>query len=188
MGKYVYDKGHTNKTTLLIETLSGIKELGLEVQEGKVRAATVAMGVAEVGEEQTLDVGQRSLRYTPVSVGNPHAVIFVEDAVAAPVSSLGPLIERHPNFPNGVNVEFVERMNEHELVMRVWERGSGITMACGTGACASAAAAVRRSLCPADTDIVMHLDGGDLLIRVARDGRVTMSGPAETVYEGEVEW
>ncbi len=186
VGKYVYDKGYTNKTSLDIETLSGIRKLELSVVDGVVDSATVDMGTVLVEDDLTLQVAERELCCTPVSVGNPHAVIFVDDAEAVPVASLGPRIETHPTFPGGINVEFVQVLGDRELRMRVWERGSGITMACGTGACASAAAAVHKGFCPANVPLTVHLDGGDLLISVSENQRVTMNGPAVTVYEGEV--
>ena len=186
VGKYVFDKGLTGKRSLAIETLSGIKTLELEVEAGVVRAATVGMGVAEVGEDLAIAVGGKEVSFTPVSVGNPHAVLFVDDADGVPVAKTGPLIEHHDAFPGGVNVEFVQVLADCELQMRVWERGSGITMACGTGACASVAAAVSKGLCPAGTPITVHLDGGDLQIAVGPDFSVMMSGPATTVFEGEV--
>lgn len=186
VGKYVYDCGLTRKTTLAIETLSGVKELKLQVNDGVVSAATVGMGVAEVEEDLVVRTILSDVTCTPVSVGNPHAVLFVADAQAAPVTELGPLIERHPLFPGGVNVEFVQVLSHNQLRMRVWERGSGITMACGTGACASVSAAVRKGYCPFGEEITVHLDGGDLRITVGEDYAVTMTGPAETVYEGEV--
>ncbi len=185
VGKYVYDKGYTDKTRLQIETLSGIRTLSLQTRGGKVESAAVGMGVAAVGEELTLAVDGETVVCTPVSVGNPHAVLFVPDAEAAPVTTLGPALEHFEAFPGGVNVEFVQVMARNELRMRVWERGSGVTMACGTGSCASAAAAVAKGLCDTDTPILLHLDGGTLEITVAADGSVTMTGPAETVYEGE---
>ena len=111
----------------------------------------------------------------------------MDDAEVAPVAELGTLIERHPLFPGGVNVEFVQVLSNRELRMRVWERGSGITMACGTGACASVAAAVSKGLCPSGIPVTVHLDGGDLQVSIGEDFAVTMTGPAETVYEGEVQ-
>ena len=187
VGKYVYDKGITTKTNLRIETLSGIKDVGLQVAYGRVERATVGMGRAEVGDALELGVGGTVVRGVPVSVGNPHVVLFVEDAQSAPVDSLGPRLEHHPSFPDGVNVEFAQVLSRTEVRMRVWERGSGVTMACGTGACATAAAAVREGLCQAGLPITVHLDGGDLYIRVQDDFVVTMTGPATTVYEGDVE-
>ena len=166
VGKYVYDKGYTDKTKLLIETLSGIKTLTLQTMGGKVKFVTV--------------------RCTPVSVGNPHAVIFVEDAEAVPLADIGPLIEHHEAFPGGTNVEFAQVLSENRIRMRVWERGSGITMACGTGACATAAAAASKGLCVVSSPISVELDGGTLEITVAPDHTIGMTGPAATVYEGEV--
>ena len=187
VGKYVYDKGYTDRTDLTVETLSGIKTLDLHVRCGKVKTVTVGMGKAEAGEEGQLDIGGEKVTYMPVSVGNPHAVIFVGDAEKAPVTELGPKIEHDPAFPGGVNVEFVEVIRDQTLRMRVWERGSGVTMACGTGACASAAAAVKKGFCRAGEPVTVILDGGPLEITVSGDGSVTMRGPAETVYEGEAE-
>ena len=185
VGKYVYDKGYTDKTSLTIQTLSGIRKLKLRVSGGKVRKAAVDMGRTVVGEDRKLTAAGAKLVCTPVSVGNPHAVIFVNDIDAAPVGSLGPAIEKHAVFPGGVNVEFVQVLSDKKLRMRVWERGSGITMACGTGACASAAAAVNKGFCRAGEPISVVLDGGTLQVTVADDGSVTMTGPVETVYEGE---
>ena len=185
VGKYVYDKGYTDKTKLKIETLSGIKTLDLRMLGGKVKEAAVNMGIAQSAEDITLILDDKTVTCTPVSVGNPHAVIFVENADRAPLETLGKQIEHHSAFPDGVNVEFVQMLSETELRMRVWERGSGITMACGTGACASAVAAVKKGFCPSDTPISVRLDGGVLKITVAQNGCVTMTGPAEIVYEGD---
>ncbi len=187
VGKYVYEKGYTDKKHLTIETLSGIKVLDLDVRCGKVKKVTVDMGKTAADEELTLDINGKQWTMMPVSVGNPHAVIFVDDAEIAPVSEVGPLIEHSPEFPDGVNVEFVQRMDEEHLRMRVWERGSGITMACGTGACAAAAAAVRKGFCKADDPVNVVLDGGTLTVCVKEDGSVTMTGSAETICEGEVD-
>ena len=187
VGKYLYDKGYTDKKQLSIETLSGIRFIRLQLQGGKVKNVTVEMGKAVISEDITLSVSDETVICTPVSVGNPHAVIFVEDIDKAPLTTLGPKLEHHQAFPDGVNVEFVQSISENELRMRVWERGSGVTMACGTGACASAAAAVAKRFCCCDTPISVHLDGGTLDIQVSPDNFVTMTGPAETVYEGETE-
>jgi diaminopimelate epimerase len=185
VGKYVYDKGYTDKTVLLVETLSGIKTLVLDLCCGKVKSVSVDMGEAVVTDDMTLRIDHETIVLTPVSVGNPHAVIFVEDINAAPLTTLGPKIAHHEAFPDGVNVEFVQVLGDGELRMRVWERGSGVTMACGTGACASAAAAVRKAYCTSSEPIKVHLDGGSLQITVAQDNKITMTGPAEFVYEGE---
>lgn len=185
VGKYVYDKGYTDKTCLKIETLSGVKCLQLHVAGGTVKSVTVNMGKAAAQPERTLSVNGRTYTYTPVSVGNPHAVIFTEAVNAVPLETLGPAVERHPDFPGGVNVEFVQVLSGTHLRMRVWERGSGVTMACGTGSCASVAAAVKNGYCRAGQPVTVQLDGGTLEITVSEAGRVTMTGPAETVYEGE---
>ena len=185
VGKYVYDKGYTDETHLTIETLSGIKDLTLTASYGKVQRVTVQMGKAEVRADRTLQVGAEEMTCTPVSVGNPHAVFFTDNADAVPLETIGPQIEHHPDFPGGVNAEFVQVLSSTALRMRVWERGSGVTMACGTGACASTAAAVRKGFCRPGTPIAVRLDGGTLYIQVNADGTVCMSGPAETVYEGE---
>ena len=117
---------------------------------------------------------------------DPTEPVFTEDAENTPLTTLGPALEHHPAFPGGVNVEFVQVIAENRLRMRVWERGSGITMACGTGACASAAAAVKKGFCRAGEPVELILDGGSLYVTVGSDGSVLMSGPAEFVYEGEV--
>lgn len=185
VGKFLYDKGYTDQKYLRIETLSGIRTLNLLVVGGKVKSVTVDMGKAEIRDDMTLSVDGINVTCIPVSMGNPHAVLFVDDMDAAPLTTLGPKIERHEAFPDGVNVEFVQVVGENELRMRVWERGSGVTMACGTGACASAMTAVSKNYCSCDAPISVHLDGGTLKIQIAQDHTVTMTGPAETIYEGE---
>lgn len=185
VGKYVYDKGYTDKTRLSIETLSGIKYLDLQLAGGKVRTVSVNMGKAAPEQERTIEVDGTAVVCMPVSMGNPHAVIFVEDIEKAPLTTLGPKIEHHADFPGGVNVEFVQVLNRSELRMRVWERGSGVTMACGTGACASTMAAIQKKFCSYEAPISVHLDGGTLKIQIAPDNTVTMTGPAETIYEGD---
>ena len=186
VGKYVYDKGYTDKTELRIETRSGVKTLRLEVRCGKVRRVAVDMGRAAVSEDIALEIDGISVTVTPVNVGNPHAVCFVPEADGVPLGEIGPKIEKHPAFPGGVNAEFVSLRADGGLRMRVWERGSGITMACGTGACASASAAVSKGLCRAGKRIPVLLDGGTLDIEVSPDFAVTMTGAAEFVYEGEI--
>ncbi len=186
VGKYVYDKGYTDKTCLNIETLSGIKTLKMQLRCGKVSSVTVGMGPTEVGEDMEITVGDTKVTGTPVSVGNPHFVIFIDDIDSAPLYTIGPAVEKHPAFPEGVNVEFVQVMGPDELRMRVWERGSGVTMACGTGACASAAAAVKKGCCSPYAPMTVKLDGGDLEISIAENGEAVMTGPAVSVYEGEV--
>ena len=185
VGKYVYDKGYTDKTHLSVETLSGVKTLDLQIRGGKVKSVTVDMGKVTVGEEKEIAVGGQTVCGIPISVGNPHFVVFIPDAQTVPLQTVGPLIEKHPSFPEGVNAEFVQTTGDNQLRMRVWERGSGVTMACGTGACAASAAAVHKGLCRHSVPISVQLDGGTLEIQVDPAGFVRMTGPAETVYEGE---
>ena len=185
VGKYVYDKGYTNKTAITVDTLSGVKTLALHTQNGNVDKVTVGMGKAVVSPDLHLSLGDDEIVCTPVSVGNPHAVTFVDDADGVALASLGPQIEHNAAFPGGVNAEFVTVISPRELRMRVWERGSGVTMACGTGACASVAAAVARGYVTAGETVAVRLDGGTLEISVSEDETVTMTGPAEFVYEGE---
>ena len=194
VGKYVYDRGYTDKTTLYVESMSGVKILQLKVVDGKVKEVTVDMGQSTFEEEKEIDVNLKEylsadalkVKLIPVSMGNPHAVIFTDDAENAPLTTLGAAIEKHEAFPGGVNVEFVQVISPTELRMRVWERGSGITMACGTGTCASVMAAVSKGFCNYNTPVRVHLDGGDLIIEIKEDNRVFMTGPAEFVYDAEV--
>ena len=187
VGKFVYDKGYTDKTRLTVETLSGVKKLELKTVSGAVKTVTVDMGTSKVGAETVITAAGRTVTGTPVSVGNPHFVIFVEDIEKAPLYDLGPAIEKHPAFPVGVNVEFVQITGENSMRMRVWERGSGVTMACGTGACASVSAAVKKGLCDHGQPVRVELDGGSLEIAVSREFGVVMTGPAKTVYEGDAD-
>ncbi len=186
VGKYVYDKGYTTKKTITVETLSGIKTLELKVHNRKVYGASVDMGNGEVFPEKTIRISESPVTLTPVSVGNPHAVIFVPDADKEDISGKGKAIEHHSEFPGGVNVEFVSVIGKNRLRMRVWERGSGITMACGTGACASVLAAVSKGLADRNTDVSVQLDGGVLSIKVLDDDKVIMTGPAESICEVDV--
>lgn len=186
VGKYVYEKGYTNKRNLSIETLSGIRFLKLTTMGKTVKSVTVSMGKAEVQKPVMLMIEGEKIICTPVSVGNPHAVIFVKDVKKVPLDFLGPRIEKHSYFPDGVNVEFAEQVTENVLRMRVWERGSGITMACGTGACAAAVAAVEKGMCASGEEITVQLDGGQLQIKVEEDNTVIMTGTANTICECEV--
>ncbi len=179
VAKFVREKGYTDKDELTVETLSGVKHLLID--GGGV---TVDMGKAEISDDLMLDLG---FECTPVSVGNPHAVIFTDDVALILLRDIGPKIECNKAFPGRVNVEFVSVVGDNELRMRVWERGSGETLACGTGACASAAAAVSKGLCRTGEPIKVHLDGGDLEITVKNDFTCLMRGPAEFVSEGEIE-
>ena len=185
VGKYLYDKHITDKKELTIETLSGIKKLVLHVYEGSVESVTVDMGQVVVSPEKEISVLGENVTLLPVDMGNPHAVIFVQDAENAPLTTTGASIEKHPAFPGGVNVEFVQVIDKKHLRMRVWERGSGITMACGTGTCATVAAAIEKGYCDYDTPVLVDLDGGQLCIEIKQDKTVFMTGTAEFVYDGE---
>ena len=187
VGKYVYDKGYTDKKVISVETLSGVKHLALQVVNGKVKNVTVNMGQAKSKKPIELSVAGEKVSLIPVSIGNPHAVIFVDDIETAPLSRLGPEIEHHEAFPDGVNVEFVEILGRDKLRMKVWERGSGVTMACGTGACASVMAAIDAKHCHYNETVSVLLDGGTLKIQISSDTTVQMTGPAETIYEGKTE-
>ncbi len=199
IGKFVYDKGLTDKTRITLETLSGIKILDLDVKDGKVEKVTVDMGKAnfKAGEipvisgsnevvEQELTVGDRTDKITCVSMGNPHCVIFTQGIDSLELEKIGPGYENHPMFPERINTEFVEFIDPHTLKMRVWERGSGETLACGTGACATVSAAVKTGRCPADEFVTVKLIGGNLEIMYKTDGTVIMKGPAAFSFEGEI--
>lgn len=185
VGKYVYDKGLTDKTELTIETLSGIKVLDLQTEYGKVQSVSVNMGNVQSFDDIELKVLKKVWFFTPVSVGNPHVVTFVEDMSNTPVETIGKIVEKDDHFPGGVNVEFVQILNDKTIKMRVWERGSGITMACGTGACASVFACAIKGYVKKEEFVTVKLDGGDLKIMICENGKVTMNGPAEFVYEGD---
>ncbi len=186
VGKYVYEKGFTDKTELRIETLSGIRELHLHCEGSRVTSVSVNMGTVIVSEPEKIELDGTVLSLIPVSTGNPHAVMFVAEAGLCLPEQIGSRIEHHPLFPGGVNAEFVQVKAENRIRMRVWERGSGGTMACGTGACASAAAAVNAGFCVYAQPVIVELDGGELEITVYEDGTVWMKGPAEFVFEAEI--
>jgi diaminopimelate epimerase len=197
IGKYVYDLGLTDKTRLTLETLSGIKTLDLHLENGKVKTVTVDMGAPvmaakEIPVEMGLDrvvqapltVGDKTWMVTCVSMGNPHCVVFCDQVSTLELEKLGPGFEHHPVFPERVNTEFVKVLDRNHLEMRVWERGSGETMACGTGACASAVAAIENGFADRGAEILVELLGGTLSIRYTQEGTVEMTGPAEFVFKG----
>ncbi len=205
VGKYVYDHGLTNKTTVKIATGSGIKTLVLTVENGKVTLVRVNMGEAILKPEDIpvrlqdesgvsavktpLYVCGREYTVTCVSMGNPHCITFMdsqEEVENLEIEKIGPEFENHEVFPDRVNTEFVYVQDEHNIRMRVWERGSGETWACGTGACATAVAAI---LCGyAQSPVKIHLNGGDLNIEWNRDeNTVFMTGPAAEVFSGDIE-
>ena len=183
VGKYVYEKGYTDDTILKIETLSGIKTLKLNVVFGKVKSVSVDMGKSAFGDEISLAALDREFTAVPVSVGNPHIVVFVKDVESFPIEVYGKVLEKHPQFPDGVNVEFAE-VKDGVIRMRVWERGSGITLACGTGACAAVTAAAVKGLVKSGEFITVKLDGGTLQVKYSQDA-VIMTGGAEFIAEGE---
>lgn len=189
VGKYVYENTMTRKTEVTLETLSGIKVLELHTEDGhNVDSVTVDMGKVLDIRTVRLDGSEDCPRKEgiAVSVGNPHLVIWTDDADSVRLEEEGPVLEHHPLFPDRVNVEFAQVTGPGKIRMRVWERGSGITMACGTGACATAAAAMFSGRSGQESDIVM--DGGTLHIRIeSSTGHLFMTGPAEKVFDGEIE-
>ena len=199
IGKYVYEKGLTDKTELTLETLSGIKSLRLQVRDGIVESVQVEMGRADFAcahipvassrpelIDYPLTVAGRKWRGTAVSMGNPHFVVFCPEVTDLPLGEIGPQFENHPLFPERVNTEFIRIIDPQTLEMRVWERGSGETMACGTGACAAVSAAVKTGVCKPDVLVTVRLLGGDLKIYCRSDGSVFMEGPAAFAFEGDV--
>ena len=183
LGKYVYDKGLTHKKELTIETGGGPRTLELLTEGGLVKAVRVQMGRPQVGAAMELTAGGRMWQVTPVSMGNPHAVLFVDRPEELDLEQLGPCFEHHAAFPGGVNTEFVRCVSPDRLVMRVWERGSGETLACGTGACAALAAAVVQGKCGRQAHVA--LPGGVLELSWPAGEEMMMTGPANTVFEGE---
>lgn len=185
IGKYLYEEGMTDKTDIRLETLSGIKILHLHVgDKNTVETVTVDMGIPSDIHEVTLGEGYAFEKGIAVSMGNPHLVIFVDDINQIKLEEVGPVLERHPLFPDRVNVEFAQILSDNKVRMRVWERGSGITMACGTGACATAVASAFTNRCGRKSSIVM--DGGTLDIEWAADNHIYMTGPATKVFDGEI--
>lgn len=198
VAKYVYDYGLTDKTSISVETLAGIKYLDLTVEDGKVVLVKVDMGkpmlrpeevpvVSEKEEviDEPITVDGQEYRMTCVSMGNPHAVVFIDqDVKEFPLETVGVKFENHERFPKRVNTEFVNVLDRHTAQMRVWERGSGETLACGTGACAVAVACALNGL--TEDEVTVKLRGGDLQIKWDREkNTVYMTGPAEVVFDGE---
>lgn len=190
VAKYVFDKGLTNKHHLEIDTLSGVKIIDIdpEAKPGDEETwVTVDMGKPETEAlEETIELSDGTrLTGSIISMGNPHFVVYSEESPSdEKVLVKGPLAEKHSRFPDRSNIEFARVCGKDEVEMRVWERGSGETMACGTGACATAVAAMQREL--TGNDVTVHLRGGDLRISMDEFGHVLMTGPAETVFEGTI--
>ena len=225
VAKYVYDYGLTDKTSISVETLGGIKYLELTVEDGMVSLVRVDMGrpkleaaevpilceavteecvvdedsvlgggyaedIVKIGDcrkviNEPIVVDGMEYRITGVSMGNPHAVVFLEDAEGLEIEKIGPKFENHERFPKRINTEFVRVIDRETIEMRVWERGSGETLACGTGACAAAVASILNGL--AERKVTVKLRGGDLLVEWEEEtGKVYMTGPAVTVFEGEL--
>ena len=199
VAKYVYDYGLTDKTQISVETLGGIKYLDLAVEDGKVSLVKVDMGKPELEadlipiiseREQVIDepieVDGKEYHMTGVSMGNPHAVIYVDDVKGLDLEKIGPKFENHERFPKRINTEFVHCIDRQTVEMRVWERGSGETLACGTGACAVAVSSILNNL--TDTQVTVKLLGGDLQIEWDREkDRVFMTGPATVVFDGVID-
>lgn len=197
-GKFVYDKGLTDKDIVTIETLAGIKTLKLNIKKGKVETVKVDMGEPILNPEEIpvisgekivknleIQVLDRNFKFTCVSMGNPHAVTYIEDVTDFKIEKYGPIIEVNSYFPKKTNVEFIEKIDRNHIKMRVWERGSGETLACGTGACASVVASILNGF--TDRNVVVELLGGKLEIEWnEKDNHVYMTGPATTVFEGEL--
>lgn len=200
IGKYVYDKGLTDKTEITLETNSGIKYLTLFPENGKVEFVEVDMGKAILTPKdipvnsdkerfisEPVEVDGKEYKITCVSMGNPHAIVYMDNIKDLELEKIGPSFENHKLFPDRINTEFIEVIDSHTLNMRVWERGSGETFACGTGACASVVASVLNGYCNHDEEVTVHLRGGDLKITWNSDGTVIMKGPAALICDGDVD-
>ncbi|WP_029420033.1 diaminopimelate epimerase [Alicyclobacillus macrosporangiidus] len=197
VAKFAFDRGFVNRRRFTIETRAGIVTAEVHLDGGQVHQVTVDMGIArfgtgavpyggpERGDSVSVAAAGETFHGVLVSMGNPHFVCFVDQVDAIPLARVGPEIERHPHFPERINVEFVAPRGRGELDFRVWERGSGITYACGSGACASVAAGIRLGLL--DPSVTVHLQGGDLRVEV-QDGRVWMTGEAVEVMTGQFHW
>lgn len=199
VGKFVYDKGLTDKTEISVVSFGKIKYLTLYTENGKVATVRVNMGTPEFtaanipvisdnGQvlDEEIEVNGQTYRMTCVSMGNPHAVVFVDDVKNLEIEQIGPFFESHERFPKRTNTEFVQPVDRNHVKMRVWERGTGETLACGTGCCATAAACVLNGL--TENKVTVGLLGGELFIEWNREENlIFMTGPAETVFEGEVE-
>lgn len=188
IAKFVYDRGLTDKQTVTLETKSGIKILDIHTKDGKAETVTVDMGTPKTGAvKEKISTEYGEYLYTFVDMGNPHCVIFTDTPTdEIELEKVGKPLENHEFFPDRANIEFVNILGKNDLRMRVWERGSGETLACGTGACGTVTAAVANGICPMNEDINVHLKGGVLTIKYTGE-RVLMTGAAEFSFDGEVE-
>ncbi len=198
IAKYVYDYGLTDKDKISIETKGGIKYLDLTIEDGKVSLVKVNMGAPilksadvpvksdkDTFVDETIEVDGKKYKVTCVSMGNPHAVTFIDDTAGLEIEKIGPEFEKHELFPDRINTEFVQVLNRKEVNMRVWERGSGETLACGTGTCATVVACVLND--KTDDEITVHVLGGDIIVKYDREeNTVWMTGPAAVVFDGEI--
>lgn len=200
VSKYVFEHGYAQKDVITIETKSGIKTISIKSKNGCFISAAVDMGKAVFAPKEIpmncecdsfidkpITIQDKTYMCTAVSMGNPHCVTFVEDVNFIDIEKTGPLFENNPLFPDRVNTEFIRVIDENNLEMRVWERGSGETMACGTGSCAAVAAAVAVGICRADSPVRVHLRGGILTDTYRSDGTVIMEGSAKTAYSGIID-
>ncbi|MBQ2311148.1 MAG: diaminopimelate epimerase [Firmicutes bacterium] len=210
IGKYMYDKGYVTSRSMTVETAGGTKQLSLFIRDGKVSSVAVDMGKAELDPakvpvdtaklpapngasqagpvmDRPAAIGGKEYRINCVSVGNPHCVVFTDDLESLDVASVGPKFEYSELFPDRVNAEFVRKLGPDSLRVKVWERGSGETLACGTGACAAVIAAAENGLVEKGRDIKVSLPGGDLTVNYT-DERVILTGSAQIVYEGSFEY
>ena len=199
IGKYVFEKGLTDKDVVTLETLAGIKTLNLTVEDNKVIEVEVNMGEAILNPKdipvninkdkivnETITVDNKEYDITCVTMGNPHCIVYMDNIDDLKIDKIGPKFENHELFPERINTEFLEVIDKNTIKMRVWERGSGETYACGTGACAATVASVLNNYCNIDEEVTVKLLGGDLKIKYLSNGLVYMTGPAEFVFEGRI--
>lgn len=194
VAKYAYEHKLVEETVFTIETLGGIVTAEVTVKADVVTSVTIDMGAPRLkredlpmlgeGDRETFVYDGENYEFTAISMGNPHVVTIVDDIETAPLTTLGPVVEKHDMFPEAVNVEFIEVVNDNELHFRVWERGSGVTEACGTGACAAVVASILNERMARGKEITVHLAGGDLFITWTEEGTVLMKGPAEVICTG----
>lgn len=200
IAKYIHEKGYVKDECITIETLSGIKKIWISKTEDSTTLCQVDMGkpifdpkhipaisTKDIIVNEKILINNSIYHITCLSMGNPHCVVFVDDLENLDINKIGPLFENNNRFPSRVNTEFVRVLSNNEISMRVWERGSGETLSCGTGACAAAVASILNNYCEYDEDITIHLIGGILNVKYNKDSNVYLKGPAEYVYSGEID-